>query len=205
MARHFLRVLVACESSGVVRRAFRSRGHEAYSCDLLPAEDGELAYHFEDDIRKVLPNAGPWDLLIAHPPCTYLSYAATWCWNRPGRAELRETAMTFFLALYHAPVARVAVENPVGYPNTVFRKPDQIVHPYYFGDPFCKRTCLWLRGLPKLVHPDPRALAKPVPVYRSKSGKALHYTEALSGHKGQVRSRTFAGIAAAMADQWGNL
>lgn len=92
-----------------------------------------------------------WDMMIAHPPCQYLSYAANKYWDRPGRVEKREAAMRFFMDLYNAPIPRVAIENPVGYPNTVFRKPDQILQPYYFGEGHVKAWCLWLRGLPKLL------------------------------------------------------
>lgn len=200
-----MRVLVACEFSGVVRDAFRSMGHDAFSCDILPCE-GDPTFHLHGDVRDFLNLE--WNLLIAHPPCQYLSYAATQYWNRPGRARLRHTAMAFFKLLYNAPVKYVCVENPVGYPNTIFRKPDQIFHPYYFGDPYMKRTCLWLRGLPKLTYlPDP---IKPEPVAYYKTGKskgkAIHWCEYLKGFEGgHDRSRTFPSVATAMATQWGTL
>lgn len=200
-----MRVLVACEFSGIVREAFRAKGHDAISCDLLPTE--RPGPHIQGDVLDILDDG--WDMMIAHPPCTYLSYAATHCWDAPGREALRQDAMDFFMALYNAPVSRVCIENPVGYPNTKFRTPDQIVHPYYFGDNDMKRTCLWLRGLPKLYHISETTLferkthtRKPEPIYhRRGSGEAIHFTEAK--HGGHERSRFFQGIADAMAEQWG--
>ena len=197
-----MRVLVACEFSGVVREAFRLRGHDAWSCDLLPTDI--LGPHIQDDVRRYLRN--DWDLLIAHPPCQYLSYAATQYWDRPGRAALRSDAMQFFLDLYNAPIPKIAVENPVGLPNTVFRKPDQIFHPYHFGDPFKKRTCLWLRGLPTLRYIANPVEPPPVAYYKTgkSKGKPIHWCEYLKGFKGgHDRSKTFPGVATAMAQQWG--
>jgi len=200
-----LRVLVACEFSGIVRDAFIARGHDAMSCDLLPTEREGL--HHQGDVMDII-NDG-WDLMIAHPPCTYLSYAATRSWNNPGREAKRLEALDFFMQLINANVKRICVENPVGYPNTVYRKPDQIIHPYYFGDPFMKRTCLWLKNLP-LLQWD-KSVTKPEPVYIQvggrNDGKKIHFTEALAPTKDRwkERSRTFQGIADAMAEQWGVL
>ncbi|MGR3292527.1 MAG: DNA cytosine methyltransferase [Candidatus Scalindua sp.] len=200
-----MKVLIACEFSGIVREAFARQGHDAWSCDLLPTE--QPGQHIQGDVLDILDDG--WDLMIAHPPCTYLSYAATHCWDAPGRAELREIALGFFLKLYNAPIDKICIENPVGHPNTVFRIPDQIVQPYYFGDNVIKRTCLWLRGLPKLYHiPEDTLfekkthLPKPEPIYRRRhDGKAIHFSEAK--HGGHERSRFFQGIADAMASQWG--
>lgn len=201
------RVLVACEFSGVVRDAFVAKGHEAWSCDLLPTE--RPGNHYQGDVRDMLSEQ--WDLIIAHPPCTYLSYAANRVWNAPGRAELRESALQFFMLFTSHPCEHVCVENPVGLPNTVYRKPDQIIHPYYFGQPVQKRTCLWLKNLPILV--PTKMLPKPEPLYicqgvKSK-GKRINWCEGIRGlnkeHRSKARSRTFEGIATAMADQWGHL
>ncbi len=202
-----MKVLVGCEFSQIVTKAFRDKGHEAYSCDLLPTE-GNPEWHFQEDVLKVIDRER-WDLGIFHPPCTYLSYAATHCWDTPGREALREKAMTFFLNLYNAPIDKVCVENPVGHPNTVFRIPDQVLQPYYFGESVIKRTCLWLRGLPKLYHIPTDTMfekqthcPKPEPIYhRRHNGKAIHFTEAK--HGGHKRSRFFQGIADGMAEQWG--
>ena len=129
-----LRVLVACEFSGIVREAFKVRGHDAWSCDLLPTEiPGQ---HIQGDVLEHLEDG--WDMMIAHPPCTYLSYVGMRHWNKPGRAEKRVEAMQFFMRFIRANIPRICVENPLGYPSQVFRAPDQIIHPYYFGDPFQK-------------------------------------------------------------------
>ena len=205
-----MKVLIACEESQTVCKAFRKLGHEAYSCDTLDCSGGKLQWHIKDDVLKHLNK--DWDLMIAHPPCTYLSYAGIRHWNNIGRKELREKAMAFFLTLWNAPIKRICVENPVGYPNTVFRKPDQIIHPYYFGEPFQKRTCLWLKELPKLDY-EKTIIQKPEPLYICKGkkcyGKKIHFTEGIKGlnHKerSRIRSKTFEGIAKAMAKQWGKL
>jgi hypothetical protein len=194
-----MKVLVACEFSGIVREAFKAKGHDAWSCDLLPTEIP--GNHIQGDVL-VLLNDG-WDLMIAHPPCTYLSYAAAHVWNKPGRAEKRQQALDFFLRLYNAPIRKLAIENPVGYPNTVFRKPDQIVRPWYFGEPIQKNICLWTRNLPSLYW-DKRRAVKPLPIYCRKSGpkagKKIHFAEA--HHGGHARSKFFKSVANAMADQW---
>jgi hypothetical protein len=202
-----MRVLVACEFSGTVRDAFISKGHDAMSCDLLPTD--KPGPHYQGDVFDII-NDG-WDLMIAHPPCTYLSYAATRHWNKPGRAELREEALKFFLDLYTSNIPKICVENPVGYVNTVWRKPDQIIHPYYFGDPVQKRTCLWLKNLEPLDYSNTK-LPKPEPVYicqgSKKKGKKINWVEAGVGTnkdtpRWKLRSTTFQGIADAMAEQWG--
>lgn len=205
-----MRVLVACEKSGRVREAFKKLGHDAWSCDLLPTDIP--GNHIVGDVLSLI-NGGGWDLMIAHPPCTYLSYAGTAHWNKPGRAELREAGMKFFMAMVNAPIPKICVENPVGYPNTVYRKPDQIIHPYYFGDPFLKRTCLWLKGLPKLwwcptddLFGQRTATDYPEPIYieHKPDGrkKNRHYVDSLQGGDWN-RSITFPGVAEAMATQWG--
>ena len=190
-----MRVLVACEFSGIVREAFAKRGHNAWSCDLLPTEIP--GNHIQRDVLEILDDG--WDLMIGHPPCTYLSYVGNRHWNKPGRAEKREEAMKFFMDLYNAPILKIAIENPYGEPCKVFRKPDQIIHPFYFGDDKMKKTCLWLKGLPPLAYlwgDKPKPLG-----YLKTTGKAIHWTEWV--HGGKVRSRFSPFIAKAMADQWG--
>lgn len=196
-----MRILVACEFSGIVREAFTKRGHEVWSCDLIPTElPGQ---HLMLD-ALTLAYSGSWDLLIAHPPCTYLSNAGNPWIHQPGRLEKRELALEFFLSLYQAPIPRVCVENPAGYPNRVFRKPDQVIHPYHFGTPVQKKTCLWIRGLPLLVHPE---VPKPEPFYYDpKNGRRRDFVDVQGGRdKAKKRSRTFPCIAEAMATQWGSL
>ena len=148
-----MRVLVACEFSQVVTKIFRELGHEAYSCDILPTE-GNSEWHIQDDVLKHLDDG--WDLMIAHPPCTYLTNTGN-KWMKPefrdrfpNRIKQREQAIEFFLKLYNAPIDKIAIENPVGIMSRVFRKPDQYVHPYWFGDPHSKKTGWWLKNLPKL-------------------------------------------------------
>lgn len=184
-----MRVLVACEFSGVVRRAFRDRGHDAWSCDLLPSED-DSPYHLMGDVRDVV--ADGWDIVIAHPPCTRLTVAgARWF---KGREQEQQEAIAFAEALWAAPVAKMALENPVGVLSTrsALGKPTQIIQPWQFGHGETKATCLWLRGLPPLV---PTAIVE--------GREARVHREPPGPDRWKNRSRTFQGIAAAMAAQWG--
>jgi hypothetical protein len=191
-----MRVLVACEFSGVVRRAFRARGHEAYSCDLLPAEDGSPD-HYQGDVLDIL--AGSWDLLIAHPPCTHLAVSGARYFHR--KTVEQAHALAFVRLLLGAPIPRIALENPVSVISTRIRKPDQIIQPWQYGHPEAKATCLWLKDLPHLK--PTRILAAPP------SGRWANQTPSGQNKIGpspdrwRERSRTYAGIAAAMADQWG--
>lgn len=181
-------------------------GHQAWSCDLLPSER-QPGSHFLGDVREILERNLKWDLMIAHPPCTYLSYAGNVWLKQPGRIEKRKAAMEFFLALALAPIRRVAIENPVGYPQKAWRKPDQVIHPYHFGHAVRKATCLWLKNLPALKHPE----VEPPPAMRidGVTGRNRHWVDSFPGgnieKRRRERSRTFQGIANAMADQWGSL
>lgn len=140
-----MRVLIACEFSGVVRKAFLARGHEAWSCDILPSE--QRGHHLQQDVLEVLND--DWDLMIAHPPCTHLAVSgARWF---PNKLREQEAALVFVRTLMNAPIQRIALENPISIISTRIRKPDQIVQPFQFGDPFRKATCLWLKGLPLLA------------------------------------------------------
>jgi hypothetical protein len=182
-----LRVLVACEYSGTVRDAFIRAGHDAMSCDLLPTEnDGP---HYRGDVRDVL--ADGWDLMIAHPPCTHLAVSgARWFKDK---AEEQADAIEFFMQLARANVTRVCIENPVCIMSRLWRKPDQIVQPWQFGHGETKATCLWLRGLPKLT-PTKIVEGREHRVHRMPPGP----------DRWKERSRTYAGIAEAMASQWGS-
>jgi len=181
-----MRVLVACEFSGVVRNAFSARGHDAVSCDLLPTESpGE---HYQGDVLEIL-DAG-WDLIIAHPPCTYLAISgARWWQNR--QAEQKE-AIEFFKKMLFAPCKKVCVENPVGIISTVLQKPTQYVQPWEFGHGETKKTGLWLRNLPKL---------EPTNVVPGREQRILK--ESPGPDRWKRRSKTYTGIAEAMATQWG--
>ena len=205
-----MKVLIGCESSGVVRRAFRALGHDAWSCDLLPADDGS-PFHYQCDVLHVIRNTGPWGLGIFHPPCTYLSVSGLH-WNKRGvlvdgrpRAELTEGALEFIRQLMECDIPRIALENPVGCISTRIRKPDQIIQPHQFGDDASKATCLWLRGLPKLVpteHVPPRMVnGKPRWSNQTDSGQNKLGP---SDDRWKLRSVTYAGIANAMANQWSN-
>lgn len=211
---HKMRVLVACEESQEVCKAFRARGHEAFSCDLQECSGGHPEWHI---IRDALTEAysGKYDLMIGHPPCTYLSYAATSSWNDNGRLEKRLNALTFFADLWRAPIEKICLENPAGCASPTIAKYSQSIQPYYFGDPESKRTWLWLKNLPKLQHIEEETLfsesthTKPkiYGYYKNgkKTGQPIYGNNYLqfSDDRGKIRSKTFPGIAKAMAEQWG--
>jgi hypothetical protein len=193
-----VKVLVACEFSGIIREAFHKLGHDAWSCDFLPAEIP--GNHLQCDVRKILSRH--WDLIIAHPPCQRLSNAGNVWLNKPGRLQDRERAMKFFMLFVHASAEKIAVENPKGYPERKYRPPDQIIHPFQFGHPYRKPTCLWLKNLPLLL---PTNVVEVEPPYwdgtRNRSYMDIIGGGSRSGERN--RSRTFQGIANAMAQQWG--
>lgn len=221
-----MKVLIACEESQVVCSAFRARGHEAYSCDIIECSGGHPEWHIRQDVLPLLNGycefdtmdgnhhviSDRWDMIIAHPPCTYLTVAGNRWFNeeRYGneateRKERQLEAARFFLVFANADCERIAIENPVGVMSSQYRKPDQIVHPYMFGDPERKATCFWLKGLPKL---QPTNIVEPN-VIKYKNGKGsygLWHMSTISLPKQErsiCRSKTFPGIAAAMAEQWG--
>jgi hypothetical protein len=193
-------VLVACEFSGVVRDAFIERGHDAMSADLEETE--RPGPHYRGDVRDVL--ADGFDLMVAHPPCTYLSRAGARWWSKPGRQEKAEAAAEFVQDLWRSPIPRVAIENPVGMLNRLWRYPDQTIEPWMFDEPYSKRTCLWLRGLPPLmatVITEERRAWLPSNVGAGK--RRGQKSQPGIARTAKDASRTFRGIAAAMADQWG--
>jgi len=184
-----MKVLVACEYSGRVREAFRKRGHDAWSCDLLPSEDNS-PFHIQQDIRDILSDK--WDMLIAHPPCTHLAVSGA-RWFKDKQEEQQE-AIKFFKLLANFPINRVAVENPISVISTHYRKPDQIIQPWMFGHGETKATCLWLKNLPNLL---------PTNIVVGRENK-IHRMPP-SPNRWKERSRTYQGIADAMAEQWGAL
>ena len=195
-----MRVLAACEFSGIVRDAFADRGCDAWSCDLLPSE--RPGNHIQGDVLEIL-NDG-WDLMVAHPPCTYLCrQGRRWIGHpkHPNRLTLTEDALSFFKKLYAAPIQQICIENPVGILNTKWMRPSQIIQPYQFGHDYSKKTCLWLRGLPLLHETDRVELTYIV----TPNGKRFTRGWYLTPRKMLARSRTFEGIARAMAEQWGGL
>ena len=193
------RVLVACEFSGVVRDAFISRGHDAISCDLLPSSSP--GPHYQGDVTKLLGEG--WDLMICHPPCTYLcSSGLHWNTRIAGRAALTEEAVKFCLALMNTPIAQIALENPVGRLSTAYRKPDQKIQPWQYGHPESKQTCFWLKNLPLLV--PTKILPLPESGRWSNQTPSGQNKLAPSPDRWMLRSITYAGIAQAMAEQWGD-
>ena len=204
-----MKVLIACEFSGIVRDAFIKRGHDAISCDLLPTE--RPGPHIQGDVLGVLDDG--WDLMIAHPPCTYLSYVATRSWNDKGRCKKRLESLEFFRQIWEAPIDKICVENPKGCASPTIAKYSQIIQPWYWGDGYFKTTCLWLKNLLLLIHIENDTLFeerthtdKPKPVYVcEKTGKNVHWEEAIGGGKNRAKNRAkfWPGIADAMAEQWG--
>lgn len=192
-----MRVLVACEFSGTVRRAFRERGHDAWSCDLEPAMD-DAKEHFQGDILDVLRLSDydglGWDLMIAHPPCTYLTIAGARWMNEPGRAYHQIKAIQFVESLWNSNIPRIAIENPVGVLSTKWQRPSQMIHPWQYGHGERKQTSLWLKNLPKL---------QPTDLVQITSSR-IHWIGP-SKDRAKLRSIFYPGIAAAMADQWGCL
>lgn len=221
-----MRILVACETSGRVRDAFRRRGHDAISCDLLPTKvEGP---HIEGDVLEVLDDG--WDMLIAHPTCTKLTVSAAWCLyhpddkelptgqrrphpNFPERQQEQDEAAEFFMRFVDAPIAKKAIENPVGAMSTRYRQPDQTIQPYWFGDDASKATCLWLFGLPTIPIPPRSRWAPGRLVVDPDTGKAVrrwaNQTDngqnrlAPSEDRWALRSETYPGIAEAFAENWG--
>jgi len=199
-----MKILIACEESQVVCKEFRKLGHEAFSCDIMPCSGGHPEWHIKDDVLKHL-NDG-WDLMIAHPPCTFLSYAGTKFWNDKGRLENRLKALDFFAKLWLADIPKIVIENPMGCASPTIAKYSQIIQPYQFGDEESKRTCLWIKNLPLL---KPTKIVKPKIYGYYKKGKKKgmpiygnNYLK-FSKDRGIIRSKTFKGIAQAMAEQWG--
>ena len=205
-----MKVLVACEESQEVCKAFRELGHEAYSCDIQECSGGHPEWHLKQDVIPLLNQE--WDLIIAHPPCTFLTVTGNRWFNaeRYGdkaiqRQKDREEAVAFFMQFANAKCEKIAIENPIGYMSTAYKKPTQIIHPYMFGDPARKATCLWLKGLPKLTPTD---MVEPV-IIHYQNGKGTDnpwHMETMKlppKERAKARSKTFPGIAKAMAEQWG--
>lgn len=206
-----MRVLIACEFSGTVRRAFRSLGHDAWSCDILPADDGS-EHHYQDDIRNVLGRGKPWnepswDLMIAHPPCTYLTNSGvTWLHRDPTRWGKLDEAAEFFKMLLDAPIPRIAIENPIMHKYAKERiggvKQSQVIQPWMFGHTESKATCLWLKNLPTLK--ETKNVKEEMLKLPDSERQRLHWLPP-SADRWKLRSTTYSGIADAMATQWGKL
>lgn len=221
-----MKILVACEESQRVTMEFRARGHEAYSCDIIDCSGGHPEWHIKEDVLPLLNGNcefktedgithevnGKWDMIIAFPPCTYLTVTGNRWFNveRYGekalkRIEDRKDAIKFFLSFANADCDKVAIENPVGVMSSEWRKPNQIINPWQFGDPFEKKTCVWLKGLPNLEATDVVEIPERKQFASGKSMPAW-YADAFSlpkEERAKLRSKTFPGIARAMAEQWG--
>jgi len=213
---YFMKVLIACEESQAVTKEFRKLGHEAFSCDILPCTGGHPEWHYQKDVFQVI-NEG-WDLMIAHPPCTFLAVSgARWLYNKDGsvneeRFYNQRQALDFVEMLMKSNINKIAIENPISVISSAIRKPDQIVQPYMFGDSASKSTCLWLKNLPKLT---PTNLVNKGEFFEFKDRKTgkikkqpMWYYQALQqaktpAERRTLRSKTFKGIAEAMANQWG--
>ena len=194
-----MKILIACEFSAVVREAFKAKGHDAWSCDFLPSD--VPGNHIQDDVLHVLHQG--WDMMIAHPPCTYLcSSGLHWNTKTPGRNEKTAAALLFVHKLMRAPISRIAVENPIGCISTQIRKPDQIIQPWQFGHPESKSTCLWLKNLPPLTPTN--ILTKPGKYWANQTPTGQNKLGP-SPDRWKLRSITYQGIADAMANQWSNI
>ena len=205
-----MKVLVACEESQAVCKEFRKLGHEAYSCDIVPCSGGHPEWHLRQDVLPLLKEK--WDMIIAFPPCTYLTVTGNRWFNidRYGEKAIqrhkdRKNAIDFFMAFANADCEKIAIENPVGIMSSEWRKPNQIINPWQFGDAFEKKTCLWLKGLPEL---KPTNIVEIPPRKKFDSGKSMPSWYAEAWHlpkeeRAKLRSKTFPGIARAMAEQWG--
>lgn len=227
-----MNVLIACEESQTVCKAFRKRGHRAFSCDILECSGGHPEWHIHSDVLQVLngnctfttadththTQRGQWDLIVAHPPCTYLTVTGNRWFNTEmygdkaiQRMKDREDAVQFFMRFVNADCDRIAIENPIGYMSTHYRRPDQVIHPYQFGDPVRKATCLWLKNLPLLaptnivepdvVHGNGFSMSGVAYYARDENGKILAWNDPRTA---RIRSKTYQGIADAIADQWGS-
>ena len=198
-----MKILLACEESQTVTKEFRRLGHEAYSCDILEQSGGYPEWHLQQNVTEVLQEK--WDMIIAFPPCTDLAVSGA-AWFEMKRADGRQqAAVEFFMLFAENPCEKIAIENPVGIMSTKYKKPSQIIQPWQFGDSYSKKTCLWLKGLPNL---QPTEIVEPGEMITYESGKTMPkwYADAWklsASERSKIRSKTFPGIAKAMADQWG--
>jgi len=204
-----MRILLACEESQEVTKRLRAKGHEAFSCDILPCSGGKPEWHLQQDVTELLKQK--WDMIIAFPPCTFLTVTGNRWFNieRYGDKAIkrhadRKEAIEFFMMFANADCDKIVIENPVGVMSSHYQKPNQIVNPYQFGDPFEKKTCLWIKGLPNLV---PTNIVEPPKRTEFASGKSMPtwYADAWKlpkEERAKLRSKTFPGIAEAMTEQW---
>lgn len=192
-----MRVLVACEESQAVTKELRRLGHEAFSCDIDPCSGGHPEWHLQEDVTPLLKQR--WDMIIAFPPCTHLAVSGAAWFEQKRKDGRQQAAIDFFMLFVNAECERIAIENPVGIMSTIYKKPSQIVQPYEYGHMEQKKTCLWLKGLP-LLQPTNNVYAQMMELPKNKRER-LHYLPP-SPERAKLRSKTFPGIAKAMAEQW---
>jgi len=193
-----MKILCACEESQAVTKEFRALGHETYSCDILPCSGGYPEWHLQQDVTELLKQ--DWDMIIAFPPCTHLAVSGAAWFEQKRKDGRQQQGIDFFMLFANAKCEKVCIENPIGIMSKQWRKPDQIVQPWMFGHPESKATCFWLKGLPKLKETDNvKSVFDSLPKNQQ---QRLHYLPP-SKDRGHFRSKTFEGIAKAMADQWG--
>lgn len=207
-----MKILVACEESQEVTKAFRFKGHEAYSCDILDCSGGHPEWHIQEDVLELLKPKYNWDMILAFPPCTHLAVSGAAWFKKKQEDGRQQQGIDFFMKFVDYKFCnKIAIENPIGIMSTIYRKPDQIIHPWMFGDNYSKSTCLWLRGLPKLI---PYVVEKPELEWfewiDKKTGKKKRHPKWFADawrlppeERARVRSKTFPGIAKAMSEQWG--
>lgn len=216
-----MKILVACEESQIVTIELRKKGHEAFSCDIIECSGGHPEWHIMEDVLPLLNGNcvyrtqdfvchrtfGKWDMIIAFPPCTHISSSGQWAYNKGKDVNLKKEGIDFFMKFVNADCDKIAIENPIGVMSSNYRKPNQIIQPWFFGDPFSKSTCLWLKGLPELKQ---QYFEKPKEEYMEwvdkKTGKNKRQAKWMVGlpanERAKLRSKTFPGIAKAMASQW---
>ena len=197
-----MKISLACEESQAVTKEFRLLGHEAYSCDILPTSGNNPEWHLQQDVTSLLNKK--WDLIIAFPPCTHLASSGAAWFEQKRKDGRQQEGIDFFMLFTKSNCPKIVIENPVGIMSKVYRKPDQIIQPYMFGDPYSKRTCLWLKGVPKLIATDE---VEPEERVSFSSGRTMPkwYADAWKlppSERSKIRSKTFPGIAKAMAKQW---
>jgi len=198
-----MKILIACEESQVVTTAFRDKGHEAYSCDIIETSGKHKEWHLKQDVIPLLNNS--WDMIIAFPPCTHLASSGARWFAQKIKDGRQQQGIDFFMAIANANCAKIVIENPVGIMSTKFRKPDQIIHPYMFGEPVKKQTCLWLKGVPKLAPTNIVSTNRDKVFSSGKQMSDWYYKTSCLPQKerAKARSKTFQGVADAMANQWG--
>lgn len=210
-----MKILIACEESQAVCKEFRLLGHEAYSCDIQDCSGDKPEWHIKGDVIEQF-NKG-WDMMIAFPPCTHLAVSGAAWFEEKRKDGRQQEGIDFFMKMVNAPINKIAIENPIGIMSKLYRKPDQIIHPYYFGDNVSKSTCLWLKNLPKLLHNKTVNLFESQPTWVEpifteflySNGKTVRHSEISNKwyksaeERSRERSKTFPGIAKAMAQQWG--